>query len=746
VRIAWVSPLPPLASGIADYSYELLPFLAEQAEVTVVSPSPGRLRRLKVPPGSALLSPDAWGEHREAFDATFFHLGNNPFHEYVYEAALAWPGVAVFHDFVLHHLLAHTLTEVRPQRDRYEALLREEHGEAGGRLADLRFRGVATDFEKFLFPLSGHVARRARAVVVHSREALDKLRQVAPDVPGTLIPHYAPAPPPQVAGMTREAARAQLGLPQDAFVVGHFGFVTWPKQPAAVVGGFGRLAARHPEALLVFVGAEHLGGKLGPLVEREGVQDRVRQVGFVDLVRFYRYLRAVDVVVNLRYPTAGESSGTVARALAEGRPVIVNDVGSFAELPDEIAGKVQIDGDQTEQVAGHLLRLADDRTLVEAMARAGQSYAATVLDPARCRDLYLTVASWVAAEGASGKAGGAASRSGASAVDLVGGRPAVPAIAGGAGDPRDPAEGMAVHRRAASEIDDLAARALPPSGAGIQLDLFYRFLLGRPAEEHALRQALLSVASGEATARKLFHWLLESREYREVEVIEKELLSVAEHGRPFTVLEKYEYAPDTTERVVEIPWILSRVGGAERLLEIGYAYASGHYLSWLLRLPVPHVHGVDRSTAVVPGLVRTQADVRGLPYREGAFDTILCISTIEHIGLDNSRYGIEEARGVGGDTATLHELERVLAPGGRILISVPFGMPEDHSWFRQYDRARWDALLADTSLEEAEREIYHLLDRGWQPATDLDTVEHLRYGQGAPAARAVLCSVLRKPV
>jgi glycosyltransferase involved in cell wall biosynthesis len=194
----------------------------------------------------------------------------------------------------------------------------------------------------------------------------------------------------------RVEARALLGLPTDAFLVGHFGYITKPKQPAAVVGGFARLARRRSDAQLLMVGADNSGGGLDRLIDRTGVRGRVRATGYVGLTRFYLFLKAVDAVVNLRYPSAGESSGTVSRALAEGRATIVNDLGSFAEIPDGATLKVEVDGDQPEEVGAHLIRLAEDPAFREGVERAARRYAATELDPIRCRDLYVEVARSVA--------------------------------------------------------------------------------------------------------------------------------------------------------------------------------------------------------------------------------------------------------------------------------------------------------------------------------------------------------------
>jgi glycosyltransferase involved in cell wall biosynthesis len=381
-----------MGSGIADYSFELVPLVADRAEVDVVCPSPGGLRRLRRPPGTRVISPKAFESRPEAYDAVLYHLGNNPFHGFVYRTALERPGVAVFHDFVMHHLIAHLMLEDGKDLARYERLLEEAYGPGRARLVDLRYEGVATEFEKFLFPLNEHIARASKGIVVHNHESAALLAEVAPDVPITVIPHHAGRPPEALAGVDRPEARRRLGLDPDAFLVGHFGYVTRPKQPHAVLSGFARLAEVRPDARLVLIGSDRTGGGLDLLARRLGIEDRMRAVGYVDLPTFYLYLRAVDAVVNLRYPSAGESSGTFARALAEGRPVIVNDLGSFAEFPHDVALKVDVDGDQAAQVGAHLVRLAEDpehRASIEAAARA---YAATELDPIRCRDRYLEAA------------------------------------------------------------------------------------------------------------------------------------------------------------------------------------------------------------------------------------------------------------------------------------------------------------------------------------------------------------------
>ncbi len=397
MRIAWFSPLPPMASGIADYSAELLPFLAEEAEVEAFCPGARRGRAVRAPAGIPVHHPRRFGERAHGYDAVFYHLGNNPFHEFLYRASLRWPGVAVLHEVVLHHLIEHMLLgEGRYHLDAYAPLVEEEYGMIGRRLVHLRAVGAVTGFDLFMFPLSGHVVRASRAVVVHTSVAREQVQDEVPGMPVTVIPHHAGLPPPELTRVSREEARARLGLPADAFLVGQFGFITKPKQPAAVLDAFGRLLARRPDALLLVVGENLVGVGVEEMLRRRGLQERVRMTGYVDRTRFHLFLKAVDAVVNLRYPSAGEASGTFTRALAEGRAAIVNNLGPFAEVPSDVCLKVEVDGDQAVQVARHLVRLAEDRGFTSHLEARAREYARTALDPARCAEMYLEVARTVA--------------------------------------------------------------------------------------------------------------------------------------------------------------------------------------------------------------------------------------------------------------------------------------------------------------------------------------------------------------
>jgi glycosyltransferase involved in cell wall biosynthesis len=376
VRIAYWSPLPPLRSGIADYSVELLPALARHLEIELIAPDGWR------PSGPAGRKLASFAAHPERefpalaaasrFDAVLYQLGNNrDYHAGAYRALLDHPGLVMLHEVVLHHLVR-DLTLYAGDPAAYVAEMRYAYG-LSGEAAARRSLATGVPLDPWSYPLFERVVDRSLAVLVHNDFSRRQVLVSRPRARIAVVPSpFSPGdgPLPEAA-----AARAELGLDPQAFVVASFGFLTAAKRPQVLLRAFARLRRQAPRAQLLLVGEVSPHFDFAAVVAPELMQG-VTVTGHLDLDRFLLYMAAADVAVNLRYPTAGETSGTVIRLLGMGKPVIVNRVGAFAEIPEGCCAQLDLDDGEEELLVAQLERLAADVDLRLRMGENARRYAA----------------------------------------------------------------------------------------------------------------------------------------------------------------------------------------------------------------------------------------------------------------------------------------------------------------------------------------------------------------------------------
>jgi glycosyltransferase involved in cell wall biosynthesis len=382
MRLAYFSPLNPARSGIADYSEELLPYLAPYAEIELVVDG-------YAPANAAITSRwnviDDRAYDARRYDLALYHLGNSPAHAYIYRRALREPGVAVLHDLVLHHLVA-WLTINHGDGASYVRAMREAYGDEGALLAARELEGRES-LNRFDYPLSESVIRASRGVIAHSRYVVDAARRIAPAVPFAQINHELPP----VELIPQSAARARLGLSAGASLVGSFGHIGPTKRTLVLLEAFAQVRRDVPGARLVLVGAPSPNVDVPAAVAQFGLADAVDLTGHVPFDEFVNYMAAMDVCVNLRYPTAGETSGAVLRMMAQARPVVVSRAGWFAELPGDAVVKIDVQGapsSEREQLAAALRLLLRDANLRQALGARARAHVLRVCDPASAARRY----------------------------------------------------------------------------------------------------------------------------------------------------------------------------------------------------------------------------------------------------------------------------------------------------------------------------------------------------------------------
>jgi O-antigen chain-terminating methyltransferase len=258
----------------------------------------------------------------------------------------------------------------------------------------------------------------------------------------------------------------------------------------------------------------------------------------------------------------------------------------------------------------------------------------------------------------------------------------------------------------------------------------YRLLLRREPEPGAFERRV--------SRATLLHELATSEEFERIRTLDDAIATALSADGPVRFLE----APASLdERAVEIPWALSRIAGAERVLDLGTANAEAAYVVALVAASPRELVAADLVDLDVAGLRSVVADVRDLPFTDRSFDLVLCVSTLEHVGRDNRVYGVASVA-EGGIEKALAELRRVLDRRGRLVVTVPCGEREEHEWFVQDDVDGWNGRFLAAGFAVLDQEVYERRPEGWRAAEGF-VPTGVRYGERGAGASAVLCTELR---
>lgn len=392
LRTAWFSPFPPVKTGVAAVSAELVAALSARGHAIDAYPEQHA-------------HDFPWKHRQRPYDLIVYQFGNSSHHDYAWPYALRYPGLTILHDTRLHHARAALLLREK-RRGEYRRELASNEPGLHPDAAELAIAG----FDSRLYydwPMCRALVERSLLVAVHGdatrSELVERLSDTrypisdsrcdfAERIVSIRLGHG------ELVDAQREAAarkriRARYGIPQDAIVFGVFGGLTPEKRLSQILDAFRAIQPYAPGARLLLGGREAAHYPLDVYRAAEGVT----LTGYIQDDELTEHIAAVDVSMNLRWPTARETSGPWLRALAAGKPTVVSDLlqlGDVATLDprtwqvntsdigyrssgigqrDAVAIAIDIvDEDHSLRLA--MRRLATDADLRAGLGRAGRDY------------------------------------------------------------------------------------------------------------------------------------------------------------------------------------------------------------------------------------------------------------------------------------------------------------------------------------------------------------------------------------
>lgn len=381
-RLAYVSPVPPERTGIADYSAELLPALAHYYDIDLVVDQ-DKVDKHALGRKFPIRDADWLRGNADQVDRILYHVGNSPFHAHMLPLINDLPGVVVLHDFFLGHLwrwLDHFTRSGTWERELYE-----NHGYSA-----LRDAHKDPEESTLKYPCSFSVFRNSPGIIVHSEYS----RKLAAQWYGEDVEmDWSVIPLLRAPAIIKNRKRSikRLGFKETDFIVCSFGFLGPTKLNHRLLESWVTSSlSQNENCHLVFVGekpAGEYGNHLDDIISRSGLSERIHITGFVSGETYSQYLLSASAAVQLRTLSRGETSAAVMDCMNYALPLIVNANGSMGEL-DNAAVHVLPDEFEDKDLVSALEELFENADLRQSMGDKARGIILHRHSPEKCAERY----------------------------------------------------------------------------------------------------------------------------------------------------------------------------------------------------------------------------------------------------------------------------------------------------------------------------------------------------------------------
>ncbi|MEM1254271.1 MAG: glycosyltransferase [Cyanobacteria bacterium P01_H01_bin.21] len=382
--LAFISPLPPVASGIANYSAELLPQLANYYDITLITDQP-EVEHTSIEISLPTQSVDWFRENAAQFERCLYQFGNSEFHKHMFQLLEEYPGVVTMHDFYLSGVLNWMESFYGPP-EAFSQELYEAHGYSS--LITLFTEGCEAALLKY--PSNTTVINDAIGVIVHSQSLKDvaqKWYSKNIDNKWQVIPQiYSKS-----ETISRKVARARLGLDEQDLLFCSFGMLAPTKLNHRLIKAWlASTLSTNVQCHLVFVGENSAGEyaeRLINMLDKSESERKIKITGFLNPEEYHCYLAAADTAIQLRTLSRGETSRAVLEAMFYKLPVIVNAHGTNVDYPDDVLIKLS-DQFSNEELVEALEKVCNDIKYRENLSIAGHNYLIENHSPKTIGQLY----------------------------------------------------------------------------------------------------------------------------------------------------------------------------------------------------------------------------------------------------------------------------------------------------------------------------------------------------------------------
>jgi glycosyltransferase involved in cell wall biosynthesis len=386
MKIAYFTPVSPQKTGISDYSeQEIIPYLSKFCDIDIFIDKNIKPTNKFLTKNFNIYPYSDFPLMKKNYDIPVYQMGNNPTHQFIYDTLEKYPGITVLHDIFLHGFLWN-MSLSKGDFKKYIDLFEYCYGEKGVKIAQIAVdTGVFPEFE---YPLIKKIIDCSLGMICHSDYGIAHIMR---EKQGSMVKKIdQPYSVLMNDGSMDSGANSKANLKLTKFfpIITSFGYIFPHKRFSIIFKSFKKFLNQYPDAILILVGDDMMN--IRKMISDHNLTKSVILTGFVSQSEVQNYLSVSDFCINLRFPTAGETSRSVLQIMASQKPVIVSDVGWFSELPDNTCVKVEIDDDEEEVLLQYMTALSSNNKLRSLIGFNARSYIMRDHNPEKIAQEYYS--------------------------------------------------------------------------------------------------------------------------------------------------------------------------------------------------------------------------------------------------------------------------------------------------------------------------------------------------------------------
>lgn len=389
-NVALVTPWLNQQTGIANFVYKLMPYLSKYFNIDLFIDDTLDKEAFFLPYiyGNKYFIHELDQRHEDYYEI-IYHMGNNTlYHTGIYNYLRKYPGIVELHDFCIHPFFYHAYY-LKGDKDTYRQALIDGYGKSGTiHFDDVDSGRACPDSERFT--MSESVGNISKKVILHNIWSYKAMKSKT-------TKYVVPLPcfrKEEILSNNRRKAEEvickKIEKDADEIIIGCFGWINDNKRPDVIVKAVMKLKDLNYKVKLAFFGKNN-SQKITDIMQNEKILKNVKITGFISAEEYIVAMELCDIVVNLRYPSMGESSATLCETFEEGKAVIVSAMNQYLEFPDDVCWKIPVCSYESVILAEMLKYLIDHENVRNILGQNAKKYANEILNCKKIARMYANI-------------------------------------------------------------------------------------------------------------------------------------------------------------------------------------------------------------------------------------------------------------------------------------------------------------------------------------------------------------------